>query len=359
MSVTCLNGAICLAVFFLSPEPALPQAPSLPTETSSHFLQAHEEAPILDELRFTGLRRIAPAAVAVQIASHPGDPFDSAIIDKDVRTLARMGWFESIQVEALYSTAPFPLTPEHSKRVALIFHLEEFSFLSKVDYSGSRLLTPKQLEKMLEDKKLAPGLGKPADPAALQSIAFAIRAALNGLGHPDAGVRITREEAANATVRVRFEITDGPLLRVRRVVFDGHPGLSAKLLRAQMHNVAPWKPLASWLGKNAFTRDAFEFDRQRILTYYQDHGFPEARVGVAQVAISKEASLRWLPWPHKSAAAGLTVSIPVEAGPLYHFKSIAATHALQQAAKGRAPLPRTLFGPDSERPYSQDEIDKL
>src|SRR5258705_225212 len=114
MSVTCLNGAICLAVFFLSPKPALPQAPSLPAETSSHFLQAHEEAPILDELRFTGLRPIAPAAVAVQIASHPGDPFDSAIIDKDVRTLARLGWFESIQVEALYSTAPFPLTPEPS-----------------------------------------------------------------------------------------------------------------------------------------------------------------------------------------------------------------------------------------------------
>jgi len=359
MPVTCLNGALCLAVFFLSPKPALPQAPSLPAETSSHFLQAHEEAPILDELRFTGLRRIAPAAVAVQIASHPGDPFDSAIIDKDVRTLARLGWFESIQVEALYSTAPFPLTPEHSKRVTLIFHLREFPVLSKLEYSSSRLLSPNQIEKILEERKLTPQLGKPADPAALQRIAFAIRTGLNELGHPDAGVRITRLESGNATVRVRFDINDGPLLRVRRVTFEGHPQFSTKLLHAQMRNIAPWKPLASWRGKNAFTRDAFEFDRQRILTYYQDHGFPEARVGVAQVAISKEASLRWLPWPHKSAAAGLTVSIPVEAGPLYHFKSIAATHALQQAAKGRAPLPRTLFGPDSERPYSQDEIDKL
>jgi outer membrane protein assembly factor BamA len=281
------------------------------------------------------------------------------MIDKDVRALARLGWFASIQVEAIPSPPPTLLAPQDSTRVTLIFHLQEFPILSKVESSGSRLLTPKQLEKMLEDKKLAPGLGKPADPAALQRTAFAIRAALNELGHPDASVRIAREEAGNSTVRARFEIKDGPLLRIRRVTFDGHPELSAKLLRAQMHNIAPWKPLASWRGKNAYTREAFEEDRQRILAYYQDHGFPEARVGVAQVAISREASLRWLPWPHKSAAAGLTVSIPVEAGPLYKFKSIAATHALQQAAKGKAPLPRTLFGRDSERPYSQDEIDKL
>jgi outer membrane protein insertion porin family len=358
MPVTCLKRAICLAVLFLSAKPVFLQAQRLPAETSSDFLYAHE-APILDELRFTGLRRIAPAAVAAQIALHPGDRFDSAMIDEDVRALVRLGWFESIQVEALSSTAPYPLTLEHSKHVTLIFHLREFPVLSKLEYSGSRLLSPQQIEKILEEKKLTPQLGKLADPAVLQRIAFAIRAGLNELGHPEASVRITRLESGNATVCVRVEINDGPLLRVRRVTFEGHPQLSSKLLHAQMRNIAPWKPLASWRGKNAFTRDAFEEDRQRILTYYQDHGFPEARVGVAQVAISREASLRCLPWPQKSAAAGLTVSIPVEAGPLYHFKSIAATHALQQAAKGKAPLPRTLFGQDSGYPYSQDEIDKL
>src|SRR6266852_9161119 len=62
----------------------------------------------------------------------------------------------------------------------------------------------------------APALGKPADPAALHRIALAIRAGLNELGHPEANVRISREEASNATA-VRFEINDGPLLRVRRV----------------------------------------------------------------------------------------------------------------------------------------------
>src|SRR5205823_8985185 len=175
---------------------------------------------------------------------------------------------------------------------------------------------------MLEDKKLSPGLGKPADPAAFHRIAIAIRAGLNELGHPDASVRINREEASNATVSVRFEINEGPLLRVRRVSFDGHPQVSTRLLRGQMRSIVPWKPLASWRDKNAFTREKFEEDRQRILTYYQNHGFPEARIGNVQVARSVESSRRWLPWPHELALAGLSVSIPVDAGPFYRFESI-------------------------------------
>jgi outer membrane protein insertion porin family len=358
MLVTCLKSAIYLAALLLSATSVLPQIHSLLAETPLDPMSA-KEAPILDELRFTGLRRIAPAAVAAQISSHPGGRFDFSTIEKDVRALARLGWFDSIEVEAMPSSASTRQSLENSKYVTLIFHVQELPFLSKVEYSGSRLFSQKQIEKILEDKKLAPGLGKPADPAAFQRIAFAIRTGLNELGHSEASVRITREEANNATVAVRFEINDGPLLRVRRVSFDGHPQVSAKLLRGQMHNIAPWKPLASWRGKNAFTGDAFEQDRQRILTYYQDHGFPEARIGNAHVTRCNESSLRWFPWPHESAVAGLSVSIPVEAGPFYRFGSIAATDALQRAAKEKGRLPANLSDLDKGTPFSQQEIDKL
>src|SRR5207245_4684652 len=189
-----------------------------------------------------------------------------------------------------------PQSPENSKCVTLIFQVSESPFLSKAAYSGSRLLSQKQIEKLLQDKKLAPGLGKPADPAALQRIAFAMRNGLNELGHPEASVRVARKEASNANVAVRFEITDGPLLRVRRVNFDGHPLVSTRLVRGQMKSITPWKPLASWRSKNAYTSEAFEEDRRRIVAYYQNHGFPEARVGSARVAQFTELSRRWLPW---------------------------------------------------------------
>jgi outer membrane protein insertion porin family len=358
MLVRWLIAAIYSGSLLTAATPAWPQACVVPCEPRGNF-QNTAEVPILDEVRFTGLRHIAPAAVAAQLKSREGEAFDAARIDKDLRALARLGWFESIQVEEVSPTLPLRPAFENQKHIALIFHLEERPFLSKVEYSGSRLLSQKQIEKMLEDKKIAPGFGKPADPAALQPIALAIRTGLNELGHPWASVRIAGEETRNATLSVRFEINDGPLLRVRQVSFDGHPQVSTKLLRRQMRSIAPWKPLASWRGKNAYTREAFEEDRQRILTYYQNHGFPEARIGSALVAQSKEPSRRWLPWPHESELSGLSVSIPLEAGPFYRFESITATAALQQAAKERGRNPTISSEQEQGGAFSQQEIDKL
>jgi len=358
MLVNWFKKVLCVGAFVLSATPVLPQTLDHSIEPSP-AVSIGVAAPTLDEIRFAGLRRISPAAVAAQITSHVGDRFDPAKIEKDVRTLARLGWFESIEVEEAPATTPALPMLENESHVGFIFHFEERPFLSKVEYSGSRLLSQKQIEKMLQDKKLAPRLGKPADPAALQRVAFAIRMGLNELGHPNAGVRINRKEASNATVTVRFEINDGPLLRVRRVNFRGHPLVSIRLVRGQMRDIAPWKPLAPWRGKNAFTRDGFERDRQRILTYYQDHGFPEARIGDAQVTQVNESLHRWFPWPHESTLTGLSVSVPVEAGPFYRFESIAATDALQGAAKERGQLPVNVLGVDKVSAFSQQEIDKL
>ena len=316
-------------------------------------------APLIEELRFAGLRRIAPAAVSAQISSHPGDSFDTAKIDKDLRALARLGWFESIRVEEAPSHAAHPEMFEHRNRMTLIFHLEERPFLSKVQYSGSRLLSQKQIEHMLQEKNLAPGLGKPANPLALQRIAAAICIGLNELGHPDARVQIQREEAPNATVSVRFLISDGPHLPVRRVSFEGNPEFSPKLLRAQMRTTTPWKPFSSLREKDAYTPEAIEQDRRRILDYYQNHGFPEARIGNAQVTRIAEPSRRWLPWPHQVMQTGLSLSVPVQAGPFYQFESVRLSPDLQQAVNRGTARPLLAMSPEKVKPYSAEELDKL
>jgi len=358
MLVRNLTNTFCFGVLLVSAAPVVAQVYGLPDQVLTGPVKA-PETPIVAEIRFTGLRRIAPAAVAAQIAAHRGDRIDSSMLGKDVRALARLGWFESIQAEITPSAESSSNVPENPKCVTLIFQVNEFPFLSKVQFSGSRLLAQKQIEKMLEDKKLALRLGKPADPAALQRIAFAIRTALNELGHPEASVQIARKEASNATVAVRFEITDGPLLPVRRVNFDGHPLVASRLLRGQMKSIAPWKPLASWRGKNVYTGEAFEEDRRRIVAYYQNHGFPEARVGSAIVAWSNERSRRWLPWPHESSQAGLSVSVPIEAGPFYRFESITSTDAMRRAAGDRGKLPVNSADLAEGSAFSQEKIDKL
>jgi len=348
LGILCLSGAA-------SAQPSDDISPAN-AKASSAIVAA---TPLISEISFTGLRHISPKAVEAQISSRAGDPLDARRIEMDVRKLARLGWFESIRVEARPPSTPASQPNGELRNVVVLFRLKEFPFLSAVKFSRSPLLSQQQIQKLLEEKKLAPPLGKPADPVALQRIALTIRSVLNELGHPDASVRIERAESPNATVSVLFKIDEGPQLRVRHVLFAGNPQCSSKLLHRQMRDITPWQPLASLRSKNAYTREAFEADRQRMLSYYQNHGYPEARIGNEQVTRINDPSRVWLPWPHAATQAGLSLSIPVEAGSFYRLESISTSPALRHAAEDRRE--KSVILPEWQRdlPYSAEQVEKL
>jgi len=288
--------------------------------TSSALLEA--SAPIIDEVFFVGLRHLSKDAVQAQISSRVGAKLGLERIESDVRTLGRLGWFGEIEVETQPANVSSPTGADAAQRVRLVFHLEELPYLTKVEYAGSRLLSAAQIEKILGEKQLTPRLGEPADPARLVRIGNTIQTALAELGHPQPKVQIHREESANGTVRVRFEIEDGPHIPVGRIDFDGHPAVSPKLLRSEMRRTAPGALFASWRGKDAYTREGSEEDRARILIYYQDHGFPEARIGEVRTSVYEKTVGRWTPWPFRSTGKRLAVTVPIEAGPAYRVESV-------------------------------------
>ena len=286
---------------------------------------------IVDEIAFAGLRRISPEALTSQVRSRAGDALDGAKIEHDVRALARTGWFETVRAEVQAQT-PAGDSENSTQNLRLTFYVPELPFLNKVVYRGSRLLSRAQIEKLLAEKKLTPKLGEPENPMKLNQTGKAIEAALAELGHPHGRVRMTREESEQATVQVRFEISDGPHVPVGRITFGGNPAIPEKLLKRQMRRVSTGTFLAGVRGKEAYTPGAFEEDRERLLAYYEKHGYPEARVGVAKVHEYEDVSRRWLPWPHKIKNTRLAVAIPIEAGKLYRTDSVTTTAALEQAA---------------------------
>jgi outer membrane protein assembly complex protein YaeT len=316
-------------------------------------------AAIVDEIVFAGLRRISPETVKTQIASRVGERFDEQQITRDVRNLARLGWFVAIRVnvERVEPVAEVPaVSPQH---VRLEFDLPENPYLVEVQYSGSRLLSPRQIENLLADRKLAPKLGEPENPVQLHQIAGALKAALADLGHPEARVEVCRTQTANATVRVRFEIADGPRHVVGRVSFNGDPQVPAKTLRGQTRQIHPGGPFAGLARKNAYTREAFEEDRERLLAYYQNHGYPEARIGGAVVSKYEDRPRGWIPWPRKATRVRFAVGIPIEAGPLYRVESVRVAEGLGSGKTARNKSLAALNESLSGQPYSAREIENL
>jgi outer membrane protein assembly complex protein YaeT len=289
-------------------------------------------APLINEVLFVGLRHIPRDAVQAQISSRAGTRLDLKLIEFDLKALGLLGWFGEIAVETQAANDPSSAGSSATQRVRLIFRVEEFPYLAKVEYAGSRLLSPAEIEKILGEKQLTPRLGEPAAPANLMRIANTIHSALADLGHPQPQVQIRREESANGTVRVRYEIEDGPHIPVGRINFEGNPEVPSKLLRREMKRTAPGALFASWRGKDAYTREGFEEDRARILIYYQDHGYPEARIGNVRVSVYEETAGRWIRWPHRTTKKRLAVSVPIEAGPAYRIDSVSISPELATAS---------------------------
>jgi outer membrane protein assembly complex protein YaeT len=289
-------------------------------------------ASIIDEIEFAGLRHISPDAVRAQISSRAGAGLDLKRVEADVKALGHLGWFGEIWVETQPAKYLSSVRPESAiTPIRVIFHVEELPFLTRVEYTGSRLLSPAEIGKILAEKQLTPRLGEPADPASLLRIANTIHSTLAELGHPRPQIQIRREESANGTVRVRFAIEDGPHIPVGRIDFEGHPGLSSKVLQHEMRRTTPGALFATWRGKSAYTREGFEEDRSRILIYYQDHGFPEARIGTVRISSYEKSVSCWIPWPLRTSGKRVAISVPVEAGPFYRVESIAVSPELVAA----------------------------
>jgi outer membrane protein assembly complex protein YaeT len=307
------------------------EARSTNRDAASALLEA--SVPFIDEIVFVGLHHIARDAVQAQISSRAGARLDLKRIQSDVKTLGRIGWFGEIAVEMQPANDPSSASSSATQRVRLIFRVEELPYLAKVEYTGSRLLSPAEIEKILGEKQLTPRFGEPAVSANLARIANTIQSALAELGHPQAQVQIRREESANGTVRVRYEIEDGRHIPVGQIDFEGHPEVSPKLLRREMRRTEPATLFASWRGKDVYTREGFEEDRSRILIYYQDHGYPEARIGNVRVSVYEKTACHWIPWPHRTTEKRLAVSVPIEAGAFYRVDSVEISPELATAGR--------------------------
>jgi outer membrane protein insertion porin family len=316
-------------------------------------------ASIIDEIAFVGLRHIAAAAVQAQISSRVAMRLDGRRVESDVKALGRLGWFADIRVETQKVTGLRSAIDDAAQHMRLVFYVEELPYLARVEYAGSRLLSIAQIEKILDEKHHKPRLGEPAAPADLERVAQTICSALAELGHPQPKVEIHRDEFPNGTVRVRYEINDGPHLPVGRIDFEGDPELAPKLLRREMQRTGPGALFASWRGKGAYTREGFEEDRSRILIYYQNHGFPEARIGTPRISVYENSASRWTPWPFRKTGKRLAVSIPIEAGPYYRVQAVDVSAELTAAGGKHIAKLLAFSKAQAGLPYSAKAIENL
>jgi len=314
---------------------------------------------VIDEIEFVGLQRIAVETAKSQLSLHAGEKCDPARIAADLRALNRLGWFEDVFVKAEERYGNSGTASGGLPHFTLEFHVREYAFLVAVQYSGSRVFSQQQIQKLLEEKRLTPHTGAPASPVELHRVAMAIQSELAAMGHPEAQVFPVQERLSGRRVKVEFEIHDGSHLPVVGVRFQGHPEISDKVLRKQMREIAPDAWFSGFRNKNVFTEQKGEEDRVNLLAYLQNHGFPQAHVGTPQVTVVDVFSGRSLPWLRRRSEAGLSIGIPIEAGNAYSFGAMEVSTALRQKLGSEKKYAPTFSNIAPGQPFSQVAVESL
>jgi outer membrane protein assembly complex protein YaeT len=348
-----LLGLLVVAPVFASPQQS--DSSDASGAGASYGLPRHA---VIDEIKFVGLHRIAAEAAKSRLSVHSGEEFDSVRIAADVRALSQAGWFEDVSVKAEESDPNSESTVD-GQHFRLQFHVREFPFLTGVAFSGSKILSQQQIKKLLDDKKLSPQVGAPADPVRLRRAAFAIQSELAAVGHPEAEAILKQEKLPGQRVKIEFQIYDGPCLPVVKVSFSGHPEISDKTLHKQMRQLSPDAWFSGLRNKNVYTQEKGEEDRVNLLAYLQNHGFPQARVGTPQVNLLNAFSNASSHWHYRPVQPGLNVDLPVEAGTFYTFGPTEISALLRQqlnSAKQGDPIsPDVAPG----HPFSEHAVESL
>jgi len=227
--------------------------------------------PIADFI-FVGLDTVAENELLPLVRPYIGAEFTLEVFWEIQETLYALDYFEAIEANA---------EPGDDARESVIiaFTVQEKPTVEEVAVEGNRRLRKAEI---LENVLIAPGDMVTDIQADLD--AQAIMDLYLEKGYIDAGVEAVLEPGEEEnTVVVKFLIREGSQTAIKSIIFSGNNFASEGTLRRQMKT----KP-QSLFSKGLFQELKFEEDQQRILDYYGERGFIDAKIEEVERSIERD-----------------------------------------------------------------------
>lgn len=219
------------------------------------------DTPIAD-ITFTGLVNVKAEDLAAVVRPWIGQPFTYELFERLQNAVVALDWFERLE--------PVARDPDGTGAAVVVeFQVTERPAASVVQVEGNaQLRTADILEKVL----LKPG--DLVSASKLRTDEEAIRLLYLDKGYADAAIGSrTEPDGAPGSVKVVFTVVEGAQTKIREVRFSGNAWASESTLRSKMDTKPP-----SLFDSGVYQAAKLEADRQKIVDYYADHGFIDARV---------------------------------------------------------------------------------
>jgi outer membrane protein insertion porin family len=255
-----------LAAFLLAAAPALANA---------------DEAPRIQDVKIEGNRRVEVDAIRAAISQKKGMPFDAQAVDRDIRAIMKLGYFDDVVVELEGSVAA----------PVLVYRVVERPTVREARIAGNDKVSKEDLKDTVQVQPFTV-----LDVSKVRADVKRIQEKYVEKGFYLAEVTYKLEPLADNQVDVVYVVDEQAKVEVKEIRFLGNERVPADALKAAMiTKEGGW--LAFLSGGGTFREDAFQRDLQAIQIEYLDRGFLTIRVGTPTVALSSDRRYLYLTIP--------------------------------------------------------------
>ena len=243
----------------------------------------------LKEVKISGNLRVEEEGIRLHIKNRAGELYDPAVVEQDVKSIFRMGFFDDVQAEL-------------SADSVLTYMVKEKPYISEVKIQGNSQVTREKIETalgvtprtVLDRGKVAEGVDK-------------VKKLYIEQGYVSATVDYAVSVESNNQAVVMIDVNEGSRLLIKKISFEGNRAFSESELKGIMATKEEW--IFSFVTKRGvLDRDILTNDMAMLSNFYFDNGYIDHK-------IDEPVILR--------AQDGLEIVVRVEEGQQYRVGKVA------------------------------------
>ncbi|MEZ5306116.1 MAG: outer membrane protein assembly factor BamA [Pyrinomonadaceae bacterium] len=232
---------------------------------------------LVESVDIQGNRRLRDEDLLYYIRTRPGDVYDPAVLERDLRELLSLNFFDKTETRVLTQTGI-------RGGVNVIFEVRELPIIRDLQFEGAKSLQESDILKAFRENRV--GISKEAvyDPVKARNARRILREMLASKGYPNATVEVREEQVSATSVAITFDIEQGNRSRIVKIEFEGNEFFGDGELRKQLQLVQATGLISRFKGQDILDIRKLEYDLDRnVRQYMLSKGFFNARIGDPEV----------------------------------------------------------------------------
>ena len=215
-------------------------------------------ASVVNEVRVQGNLRVEEDAVRLSIQAEQGLPFDQDVVDRDVKAIYRMGFFDDVSAD-------------FSAEGTLTYTVKERPYVKNVEILGNDKVSKEDLDTALGIRPRTA-----LDAGRLQEGLQRVLRLYSEAGHVNTRVDYVLTPAENNQTIVTLTVVEGKTLLIKKITFEGNRTFSDDELKDNMNTKEAW--IIPFTSRGRLDPDVLTNDTALLSALYYDHGFVDHKI---------------------------------------------------------------------------------